>query len=178
MPKYSTTIQATMTRVIVFEAPDMEAARKMAINGTYDFKVPEDWSLLEDKADLPLTEEVTEEVPEPVPCLQVVNEVFQLVPVPVPAVPAKKTKVKAAPLFLTLENAFCSVNIDVTGKSISGNDLTDSNNEPAFYNTSLRGLAKAAADLKDRWTDTTTLSQAQAILRENGLKTRYYCRMD
>lgn len=162
MPKYSTTVQATMTRVIVFEAPDMEAARKIATNGTYDFKVPEDWSLLEDKADLPLME-----VSSPA-----------AVPVPVPAVPAKKTKVKAAPLFKTLENAYCSVSIDVTGKSISGNDLTDSNNEPAFYNTSLRGLAKAAAALVDKWTDNTTMSQAQAILRENGLKTRYYCRMD
>ena len=56
MPKYTTTVTARMNRVIEFEAPDMEAARKIAIQGTYTFDVPDGWTLESDKADLPLME--------------------------------------------------------------------------------------------------------------------------
>ena len=75
-----------------------------------------------------------------------------------------------------LENSVCK--IEFSEKKIFGKDLKDTNNLPAFFNRNLRGLKKAWAVLATKFTPTTTMNQAMAILNENGIKCHSWCMMD
>ncbi len=78
----------------------------------------------------------------------------------------------------TLKNPKVEVIYTPDEKEISGHDLVDENNWPAFYNTSRRGIKKAWAALEKGWTNELTMSGAINILTESGLKCRRYCMMD
>lgn len=59
-----------------------------------------------------------------------------------------------------------------------GRDLTDENNMPAFYNMTVRGHKKAWKALTEVFNEETTLTQAMQVLRDNGIRTHYWCMMD
>lgn len=77
----------------------------------------------------------------------------------------------------TLKNSNCSIELR-NEKEISGRDLTDSCNEPAFYNKTSRGLKKAWIILKDNFNEQTTMHDVMNLLQQYKIRTHYYCMMD
>ena len=77
--------------------------------------------------------------------------------------------------FLKNENCIIDLRSD---KEISGQDLTDQNNLPAFYNKTSRGLKKAWQALQDSFTAETTMYEAMKILEQFNIRTHSYCMMD
>ena len=78
----------------------------------------------------------------------------------------------------TLKNEKCSIEYSIEEKEVFGKDLTDNNNEPAFYTKSKRGLQKAFDILKESFNDNTTMSESMKILMDNKIKCHYWCMMD
>lgn len=82
----------------------------------------------------------------------------------------------------TLQNSKTIINYNPAGESaidiLNGKDLQDRFNEPAFFAKTARSHKKAWAALKSKWTETTSLGEACMILRDNGIKTHYYCAVD
>lgn len=81
-----------------------------------------------------------------------------------------------------LRNSKCVITYNANYKYktdvFGGRDLEDVYNEPAFYNTTMRSHKKAWKALKESFTETTTLEQAMQVLRDNGIRTHYWCMMD
>lgn len=81
-----------------------------------------------------------------------------------------------------LENSRCRIvynpNYESKIDCFNGEDLTDSYNDPAFYNTTVQGHKKAWEALKEAFTNTTTMGEVQRILWNNGIKTRQWCQWD
>jgi hypothetical protein len=77
----------------------------------------------------------------------------------------------------TIENSktYFSFNADGT---ISGSDLTDSNNEPRCYSLTKRSNKKAWKVLCQKFDDTTSMYGAANILRQEGVRMKSYCFMD
>jgi hypothetical protein len=79
---------------------------------------------------------------------------------------------------LTLKNNKCYIEFKEDKKEIFGKDLTDHYNDPAFYNETSRGIAKAWEALTVAWTEDTTLFDAITVLSNNKIKTHYWCMVD
>jgi hypothetical protein len=77
----------------------------------------------------------------------------------------------------TLKNDKCIVELD-SDKKVSGRDLTDRYNEPAFYNKTSRGLQKAWKALQDSFSSDTTMHDVMKILEQYKIRTHSYCMMD
>ena len=81
-----------------------------------------------------------------------------------------------------LKNSKCIVEYNPEAKHaldfFDGRDLTDSNNEPAFYSKTMRSHKKAWAALQADFNDFTTMYGAIGILNQNGIKCHSYCAMD
>lgn len=77
-----------------------------------------------------------------------------------------------------LINSNCSIVFRPEEKEVFCRDFTDRNNDPAFYNKSKRGLAKAFEALVVAWDDSFTLRKASDFLNEHGIRTHYWCMMD
>lgn len=77
----------------------------------------------------------------------------------------------------TLKNKKCSIECNGIDK-ITGGDLTDTNNDPRFYNVTKRSLKKAWKALREQFTANTTMHQAEDILNTNKVRTHSYCAMD
>jgi hypothetical protein len=77
-----------------------------------------------------------------------------------------------------LTNEYCTITYNENEKEIHGQDLTDQDNCPAFYNNSKRGINKAWESLEVAFTDKTTMSKAINILSDNNIKIHSYCMMD
>lgn len=96
--------------------------------------------------------------------------------------PVKSVPVKVIPQLSTvtdtlISNEFCSVHLR-SDKEVSGADLTDRNNEPRFYNQTVRGLKKAWAALALEFTADTSMYGAIDILSKHGIRCHSYCAMD
>lgn len=76
-----------------------------------------------------------------------------------------------------LKNYNCSIELQ-SEKEVFGRDLKDSNNEPAFYNKTSRGLKKAWKALTDQFDESTTMHDAMQILNEYKIRTHQWCMMD
>lgn len=76
-----------------------------------------------------------------------------------------------------LKNENCIINLN-SDKEVSGRDLKDRYNEPAFYNKTSRGLKKAWKALTDNFDEGTTMRDAMQILGEYKIRTHSYCMMD
>lgn len=81
-----------------------------------------------------------------------------------------------------LRNEKCEIrynsNYDYKTDCFVGRDLTDMNNEPCFYNMTTRGHKKAWEAIKNMFNENTTMEQVMFILRENNIKTHYWCAID
>jgi hypothetical protein len=80
-----------------------------------------------------------------------------------------------------LHNAKVSVEFSPERKQISGHDLTDRNNEPAFYSKSKRGIIKAWADIEKLFAvfpETTTMHDILVVLQSYNIQTHSYCAVD
>lgn len=78
----------------------------------------------------------------------------------------------------TLSNAMVQVWYHPETKQVTVYDLVDRANEPAMLNLTKRSLAKAMRVLTATFTDTTTFKDVGTILRDNGVRMHYWCRMD
>lgn len=82
----------------------------------------------------------------------------------------------------TLENEKCVIvyNPDYTAKTdcMCGRDKTDDVNMPCFFTTTVRGHKKAFEALENIFDEDTTLEKALFTLRENKIKTHYWCAID
>jgi len=78
----------------------------------------------------------------------------------------------------SLKNIRCSVEYDPERKQISGQDLTDGWNDPAFYSKSRRGIKVAWAEIKFKFTPETVMHDLLVILQDNNIKTHYWCMVD
>ena len=82
----------------------------------------------------------------------------------------------------TLQNSKTLIKYNPAGKNamdvLNGKDLKDHFNEPSFFAQTARSHKKAWAALKSKWTESTTLGEVCMILRDNGIKTHYYCAVD
>ena len=76
-----------------------------------------------------------------------------------------------------LSNSFCTVSYDLAENSISGRDLTDHNNLPAFYSDKKRGVKNAWLKLVEEFGENTSFSGASDILKSL-TSIHSYCRMD
>ena len=76
-----------------------------------------------------------------------------------------------------LKNLYCMIELQ-SDKEVFGRDLKDSNNEPAFYNKTSRGLKKAWKALTDQFDESTRMEDAMQILNANKIRTHQYCMMD
>lgn len=76
-----------------------------------------------------------------------------------------------------LRNELCVISFKEE-KEISGRDYTDQNNQPAFYNTTRRGIKKAWKYLSEEFTEKTTMYDAMNILGEYKIGTHSWCMMD
>ena len=63
-------------------------------------------------------------------------------------------------------------------KQIVGRDLVDTNNLPAFYTTTKRGVEKIWEFVNSEFTPETTLSDVMDILYKYNIKYHYWCMMD
>jgi len=79
---------------------------------------------------------------------------------------------------IVLSNENTRIEYNVSTKRIFGKDLKDRNNEPAFYNKTVRSIKKAWKALEESFTPNTTMYEATNILRQNGIKTHEWCMMD
>ena len=81
-----------------------------------------------------------------------------------------------------LQNSKTIVQYNPSGETatsiLNGKDLQDQFNEPAFFAKTARSHKKAWAALTNKWTEKTTLGEVCMILRDNGVKTHYYCAVD
>jgi len=81
-----------------------------------------------------------------------------------------------------LRNSKTVVHYNPSAKSaedfFGGRDLTDMNNEPCFYSTTMRGHKKAWARLVEVWTEETTMREAMDVLRAFKINTHSWCAMD
>jgi hypothetical protein len=68
--------------------------------------------------------------------------------------------------------------LTLKGNEVNIDDLRDKDNEPAAYNKTRRGLAKAVDAVKAAWTETTTMYEAIDILWQHGIRMHSYCKMD
>lgn len=76
-----------------------------------------------------------------------------------------------------LKNFYCQIELQ-SDKEVFGRDLTDSYNEPAFYNKTSRGLKKAWKALTDSFDEGTRMNEAMHLLNEYKIRTHKYCMMD
>ena len=78
----------------------------------------------------------------------------------------------------TLKNEKCIITYKEEQKEIFGRNLTDSYNEPAFYNNTKRSINKAWEALTEQFTENTRMYDAMKILENNNLRCHSYCMMD
>ena len=78
----------------------------------------------------------------------------------------------------TLQNKNCCIEYCESEKGIFGRDLTDENNDPAFYSKSKRGIKKAWEVLTKDFTHDSNMYWVQRFLNEHKIKTHYWCMMD
>jgi len=90
----------------------------------------------------------------------------------------KKAEIKIQGDEIIFVNSFCVITYNPIKKKFSGRDLTDKNNEPAFYNKTHRSHKKAAESLKRLFNDEMSMDDAVRILKENGVTCRTYSAMD
>lgn len=94
--------------------------------------------------------------------------------------PLKSVETPSTSIIITdklLQNDKCCIELR-SDKEIFGRDLTDRNNEPAFYNKSVRGLKKAWTALTAGFNNDTTMYGAMGILRQSGIKCHSWCTAD
>jgi len=77
-----------------------------------------------------------------------------------------------------LQNTKCALEYRIEGKEIFGMDLTDTMNDPAFYTKSRRGVGKAWEKIKSVWNDSMSMNDVIFLLRDNNIKTHYWCMVD
>jgi hypothetical protein len=78
----------------------------------------------------------------------------------------------------SLHNSKCAVEYDPERKQISGRDLTDRWNEPAFYSKTKRGIKNAWADLEACFSETTIAHDVMTFLEAYKIRTHYWCMVD
>ncbi len=77
-----------------------------------------------------------------------------------------------------LVNDKVRISYDTEDKSISGRDLVDMNNMPAFFSKSKRNIENAWKVLEERFNDSTTMSKAMDILFSEKITCHSYCQVD
>jgi hypothetical protein len=78
-----------------------------------------------------------------------------------------------------LKNSNCSIEYTKSTKKIFGRDLTDMNNEPAFYNKGKRNIGKAWNSIVERFDEDTTMHDVIDILMdEYKIMCHSWCMMD
>lgn len=78
-----------------------------------------------------------------------------------------------------LKNDKCIIEYDADRKEISGRDLVDRINEPAFYSTSKRGIAKAWQKLSEKFNGEMALYNVTGLLSNDfNIRTHSWCMMD
>jgi len=78
----------------------------------------------------------------------------------------------------TLQNQHCRVEYRQDDKQIFGEDLTDHNNDPAFYTKSKRGLKNAWEAITELWTEEVRMRDLMNICQDHKIKTHYWCMVD
>ena len=76
------------------------------------------------------------------------------------------------------QNEKCFIEYREDKKEIFGRDLTDQNNDSAFFTKSKRGLKKAWAEVVKQFTPETRMHDLLTIMQNNGVKMHYWCMVD
>lgn len=78
-----------------------------------------------------------------------------------------------------LKNKYCVIKYTKSRKEIFGRDLTDPNNDPAFYSKTKRGIDKAWNSVIGKFDNNTTMQDVINILmNENKIMCHSWCMMD
>nr|WP_315419615.1 hypothetical protein [uncultured Pedobacter sp.] len=77
-----------------------------------------------------------------------------------------------------LHNENTKISYDLNEKVIKGSDFTDQHNDPRFFSTSKRGLAKAWKILHDDFNEDMTMYEATRLLRSANIRVHTYCGLD
>jgi hypothetical protein len=77
-----------------------------------------------------------------------------------------------------IKNEKVSIEYRPDRKEIFMQDLTDHNNDPAEYNTTRRGIAKAWAELQTVFNGVMTMHDVSTFLEARGIRMHYWFMMD
>ncbi len=79
---------------------------------------------------------------------------------------------------LSIEKKKVLARYNTDDKQIFCRDLTDMNNEPAFFTTSKRGLKQLWEKIEKEMNDETKLFDVIRMCRDMNIKTHYWCMVD